>query len=69
MIYESLRQGTKLDDSQNNMERYLKSMTAGMLFGWVDEWMCQGMPETPDEIILLSAQAAAAEQAVSKKEV
>lgn len=69
MIYESLRQGTKLDDSQNNMERYLKSMTAGMLFGWVDEWMRQGMPETPDEIILLSAQAAAAEQAVSKKEV
>ncbi len=69
MIYESLRQGTKLDDSQNNMERYLKSMTAGMLFGWVDEWMRQGMPENPDEIILLSAQAAAAEQAVSKKEV
>lgn len=44
-------------------------MTAGMLFGWVDEWMRQGMPENPDEIILLSAQAAASEQAVSKKEV
>ena len=46
----------KLDEAQNNMERYAKSMVAGMLFGWVDEWMRQGMPETPEEIVLLTAQ-------------
>ncbi|MGN1369403.1 MAG: hypothetical protein ACI4WX_11070 [Aristaeellaceae bacterium] len=56
MIYETIRWATKMDDAQNNMERYAKSMTAGMIFGWVDEWMRQGMPETPDEIILLFAQ-------------
>lgn len=36
------------------MERYAKSMIAGMIFGWVDEWMRQEMPETPEELILLS---------------
>lgn len=33
-----------------------KSMIAGMIWGWVDEWMRQGMPETPEEIVLLTAQ-------------
>ena len=58
MIYETLRTACKLDESQNNMERYAKSMLAGMLFGWVDEWMRQGMPETPEEIVLLTTQIA-----------
>ena len=56
MIYETIRWAAKMDETQNNMERYVKSMTAGALFGWIDEWMRQGMPETPDEIILLFAQ-------------
>ena len=56
MIYETIRWATKMDEAQNNMERYGKSMVAGMIFGWVDEWMRQGMPETPEEIILLPAQ-------------
>lgn len=56
MIYETLRLACKLDEAQNNLERYGKSMFAGMLFGWLDEWMRQGMTETPDEIALLSAQ-------------
>lgn len=55
-IYETLRRACKLDESKANLERYGKSMFAGMLFGWVDEWMRQGMPESPDEITLLSAQ-------------
>ena len=29
---------------------------SGMIWGGVDEWMRQGMPETPEEIVLLSAQ-------------
>lgn len=61
MIYETLRTACKLDESQSNMERYGKSMLAGMLFGWVDEWMRQGMPETPEEIVLLTAQIAGKE--------
>lgn len=56
MIYENLRAACKLDEAQSNLERYGKSMFAGMLFGWLDEWMRQGMPESPDELILLTAQ-------------
>ena len=54
MIYENIRWATKLNEARNNMERYAKSMIAGMIFGWVDEWMRQEMPETPEELILLS---------------
>lgn len=57
MIYENIRWAAKLDEAQSNMERYAKSMIAGAIFGWVDEWMRQGMPETPEELILLTAQA------------
>ena len=56
MIYETIRSACKLDEAQNNIERYCKSMIAGMIWGWLDEWMRQGMPEDPDEIALLSAQ-------------
>ena len=55
MIYENLRAACEVDKSSVNLERYGKSMLAGMLFGWLDEWMRQGMPESPDEIALLSA--------------
>lgn len=56
MIYETIRWAAKMDETQNNMERYVKSMTTGAIFGWIDEGMRQGMPETPDEIILLFVQ-------------
>ena len=56
MIYETIRYASKLDESKNNIERYTKSMIAGMIFGWLDEWMRQGMPESPEEIILISQQ-------------
>lgn len=59
MIYETLRAACKLEESQNNLERYSKSMFAGLLFGWLDEWMRQGMPESPEEIALLSTQVSA----------
>ncbi len=54
MIYDNLRAACKLDEAQSNLERYGKSMFAGMLFGWLDEWMRQGMPESPGELILLT---------------
>lgn len=47
MILEALRVSVKLEEANNNLERYAKSMIAGMIWGWVDEWMRQGMPETP----------------------
>lgn len=56
MIYENIRWASKLDEATTNMERYARSMVAGMIFGWADEWMRQGMPETPDELMLLTAQ-------------
>lgn len=56
MIYETIRAACKLEEAQNNLERYFKSMIAGMIWGWVDEWMRQGMPENPDELALLCAQ-------------
>ena len=61
MICETLRTDCKPDESQKNMERYVKSMLAGMLFGCVDERMRQGMPERPEEIVLLAAQTAGKE--------
>ena len=57
MIYETIHWGTKMNEAQSNLERYGKSMVAGMLFGWVDEWMRQGMLETPEELALLTAAA------------
>ena len=56
LIYETIRQAAKIGEARNNAERYVKSMTAGMIYGWVDEWLRQGMPETPEEIILLCEQ-------------
>lgn len=57
MIYDNLRVACKLDEAQSNLERYGKSMFAGMLFGWLDEWMRQGMPESPEELILLTTKS------------
>ena len=56
MIYENIRGTCRLDLAGNNMERYIKSMFAGAIFGWLDEWMRQGMPESPEELALLAAQ-------------
>lgn len=56
MIYETLRASCKLNEAPSNLGRYGKSMFAGMLFGWLDEWMRQGMPESPEELILLTTQ-------------
>ena len=52
-IYSSIRRACKLDSSSNSIERYIKSLFAGMTFGMVDEWMRNGMQESPDDIIRL----------------
>lgn len=57
LIYDNLRAACKLDEAQSSLERYGKAMFAGMLFGWLAEWMRCGMPESPDELILLTAKA------------
>lgn len=58
LIYDSIRQAIKIDESANNIERYVKSTFAGLIFGMVDEWMRQGMQESPEEIVRLTTQAA-----------
>lgn len=57
LIYDSIRQAFKFDESANNIERYVKSTFAGLIFGMVDEWMRQGMQESPEELLFLIAQA------------
>ena len=54
MIYENIRSSCRIDLAENNFERYGKAMFAGAVFGWIDEWARQGMPETPEEIVLLA---------------
>ncbi len=56
MVYEMLRWSAKLDECETNIEKYGKSLFAGLIFGAVDEWIRQGMNETPEEIILLTSQ-------------
>ncbi len=56
MIYDMLRWSAKLDECNTNIERYGKSLFAGLIFGAVDEWIRQGMKESPEEIILLTSQ-------------
>ena len=54
MIYENIRSACQIEAETNNLEKYTKAMFAGAIFGWIDEWARQGMPETPEEIVLLS---------------
>ncbi len=56
MIYEIVRWGAKINESENNVESYIKSAVAGTVFGLVDEWMRRGMQETPEQILALAAQ-------------
>lgn len=57
MIYENIRDACRLDLASGNVERYGKAMFAGAIFGWIDEWARRGMPEAPEEILLLIANA------------
>lgn len=59
LIYEVVRWGMKIDQSESNVESYMKSAIAGTMFGLVDEWMRRGMQETPEQILALAAQAEA----------
>ena len=54
LIYEQIRWGVKIDESANNIARYIKSTFSGLTFGIVDEWMRLGMQETPEQIIALT---------------
>lgn len=58
LVYESIRAACQVAEASCNLERYSKSMFAGLLFGWIDEWMRQGMPESPEEILMLTTSIA-----------
>lgn len=57
MVFEQIRWATKIDKTENHIERYGKSTFAGLIFGAIDEWMRQGMQETPEQILILTADA------------
>lgn len=58
MVHETIRNACRLDEAKTSIERYNKSMFAGLVFGWIDEWIRQGMPESPEEILELYSPAA-----------
>ncbi len=62
LIYEVVRWGAKIDESESNVESYIKSTLAGYAFGLVDEWMRRGMQETPEQFLALAAQLDAAQR-------
>lgn len=68
LIYENIRLATKLEESQNNVERYLKSSVAGAIFGWIDEWLRQGMKESPQEIQAIIAMAEQKQQQTERNQ-
>ena len=43
MILEALRVSVKLEEANNNLERYAKSMIAGMIWGWVDDCLVDSL--------------------------
>ena len=40
---------------QPNSEAYMRASLAGGIFGWCDEWVRRGMPESPEEMASLAA--------------
>ncbi len=62
LIYEVVRWGAKIDESESNVESYIKSTLAGYTFGLVDEWMRRGMQETPEQFLALAAQLDASQK-------
>lgn len=50
IIYESIRGACRVTEAEARAERYGRGMFAGMVFGWVDEWMRLGMTETAEEL-------------------
>ncbi len=62
LIYEIVRWGAKIEESESNVESYIKSALAGYSFGLVDEWMRRGMLETPEQILAIAAQLDAAKR-------
>ncbi len=57
LIYEVVRWGAKIEESNSNIESYIKSMVAGAVFGLADEWLRKGMQEPPEEIITFAMQS------------
>lgn len=50
LLYESIRSASGINSSQNNVSTYEVATFAGTLFGLADEWMRNGMLETPQEL-------------------
>lgn len=57
LIYETIRSACRVTEAEERGERYRRSMFAGLIFGWLDEWMRLGMTETAEEMTRLLREA------------
>lgn len=53
MIYETIRGACRVTEAESGGERYRRSMFAGLVFGWLDEWLRRGMAESAEEMARL----------------
>lgn len=52
-IYKAMKAAMNIEEKVNPVERYLVSWYAGSIYGFIDEWMKNGMKESPEEMFAL----------------
>ena len=57
MLLQTLLKHSELTPEMPNALAYLKSSIAYMLYGWIVEWMKQGMPESGTELARMFEEA------------
>lgn len=50
IIMTTIIDSMEISESDPNPVAYLKSSIGYMIYGWINEWMKRGMPETGDEL-------------------
>ncbi len=50
ILMETIVSTIRPEDELSNAGAYIKSFWAYGIFGWVNEWICRGMPESGDEM-------------------
>lgn len=52
-IYTGMKNAMNIKEKTNPIEIYLSSWYAGSIYGFIDEWMRNGMKESPNDLLLL----------------
>lgn len=50
LLYDFIKEGTKLEDAPTTKEGYQRAMFAGIAFGLYNHWLDNGMKETSEEL-------------------